>query len=1371
MNEKTGMKKSGVLLTLLGIAVVVAVAFLLFLYNNSDSNSLKSIMERYTEEYKLKYKDLDTIYVSTLKDAGYDLGLEENCLNSSYVIVHVDDKGKYSFELVKVCSNDEIIIILKGDARIKLEFGTKYVELGATATLDGSDISSLIKIIDNINYNKLGSYAVTYTVTKNGKETKATRNVEIVDTTAPSLVLKGSREISVVVGTKFKDPGYQAIDKYDGNLTEKVTVEGNVNTNKVGSYTLTYSVSDSSGNSTSVKRTVRVVEPTNPTLSLNGFSVEYVNYPAIYIEKGYQAFDQLDGNITSKVVVTGNVNSAVLGTYNITYKVTNSYNKTTTVNRTVIVRDITKPVITLSGTGAIILNLGDTYVEPGYGATDNYDGDLTSQVQVTTDLNTNATGIYFITYSVSDSSGNTATEQRKVTVVDTIAPVITLIGNDVVLVEVFGEYEELGATVTDNYDQGLSVRITGTVNTSIPGTYTIYYNATDLSGNAAVEVTRTVIVQDTTAPVITVVPEVVNLYEGDSYNLMTGVIAVDNYDGDITDQVIITGSIDFDTAGIYTVKYNVKDSFNNNAIEVIRTINVYDKNTPFITLNGEAIIYLEVLTEYIELGAIVTDAVDNDLTVTISGVVDTDTLGEYIVKYNATNSLGRPAPEVERKVIVQDTTPPEITVDEDLIVIDEGTPFDVMNGVEASDNYDGVITIGIIVVETPTFNYNVPGTYYITYNIADSSGNAATEATRSIIVRDITAPVIELNGESTIYIEIDEIYNELGATVTDNVDTNLVVTISGDVDTSAVGTYYVYYNSVDSSGNVATEVVRTVIVQNTIFPEIRIEEETVTIDEGTPYNIMEGVSASDERDGDITSLIVPSSEPEFDYNTPGTYIVKYNVTNSKGNEAPEVTRTIIVKDTTAPVINLVGETVIYLEVGSVFTDPGAVVVDNVDRDLEVTVTGLVDPLMVDIYYLYYNATDSSGNAAIEVTRTIHVVDKTALRGVTAIADSKEEIDYTEGSWEAFLAARVIADAMPENTQIEINAKTNALIEAISLLEIKVTVIDKSLLNAVKSAASAKVEANYTENSWDAFQLALNEAIILPETTQIEIDAKTAAIVEAIALLEAKTGVIDKSVLNAVKTAIEAKVESDYISNSWEAFQIAVAEGLAMPEATQIEIDAKTVTLVEAISLLVANQNIIDKALLNAAKLAALAKIETDYTPESWTLFIDAKTEAFALPETTQVEVNNKTRAITDAIDLLVALNKTNLNAAKTEAKAKKENAYSATSWSAFITALNTALAMPEVTQANIDAKTDAIKVAIELLVMLDKTELKAVKNDALSKNEADYVPASWLLFREELEKALAMPQTEQSEIDAKVAAIKEAIELLEPIEDDTEEEN
>ena len=173
-----------------------------------------------------------------------------------------------------------------------------------------------------------------------------------------------------------------------------------------------------------------------------------------------------------------------------------------TVNLITGTPDTTAPVITLNGASTINLEVGDTYNELGATATDNIDGNLTSSIVITGTVDTNVAGTYTRNYNVSDAAGNAATQVTRTVIVtqpaDTTAPVITLNGAPTINLEVGDTYNELGATAIDNIDGDLtsSIVITGTVNTSVAGTYTRNYNVSDAAGNAATQVTRTVIVTE-----------------------------------------------------------------------------------------------------------------------------------------------------------------------------------------------------------------------------------------------------------------------------------------------------------------------------------------------------------------------------------------------------------------------------------------------------------------------------------------------------------------------------------------------------------------------------------------------------------------------------------------------------------------------------------------------------------------------------------------------------------------------------------------------------------------------------------------------------------------------------------------------------------
>ena len=150
------------------------------------------------------------------------------------------------------------------------------------------------------------------------------------------------------------------------------------------------------------------------------------------------------------------------------------------------------PYITLNGSAAVDHEQATSYVDTGATATDVVDGSVT--VIMTGSVDSDVAGVYSLSYSATDSEGNVSRVlTRTVTVADTIAPVITLVGDAAVEVELGSTYTDSGASAADTVDGSVDVVTTGSVDTAAAGTYTLTYTATDTAGNEASQ-TRTVTV-------------------------------------------------------------------------------------------------------------------------------------------------------------------------------------------------------------------------------------------------------------------------------------------------------------------------------------------------------------------------------------------------------------------------------------------------------------------------------------------------------------------------------------------------------------------------------------------------------------------------------------------------------------------------------------------------------------------------------------------------------------------------------------------------------------------------------------------------------------------------------------------------------------
>ncbi|WP_156490569.1 DUF5011 domain-containing protein, partial [Oleiphilus sp. HI0086] len=412
---------------------------------------------------------------------------------------------------------------------------------------------------------------------------------------------------------------------------------------------------------------------TDPVITLIGDSFVSVDIDSIYTDAGASASDNIDGDISSNIIPSGFVDTSTPGSYTLNYDVSDAAgNAAATVSRTVNVSDSSGPTITLIGGDTIEHQQGTIFNDPGASAFDAVDGDVSSNISITGFVNASVAGSYALTYNVSDSQGNPATPvTRTVNVADSLPPVITLIGDNPLHVELNGSFTELGATASDSVDGDLSsaIIISGdAVNTSIAGTYITRYNVSDNTGNSAIEVTRTVLVSDTTIPVISLLgSNPMSIALGSIFS-DPGATASDNIDGNISTSIIPSGSVDPTTLGSYTLSYDVSDSAGNAALTVTRVVNVEDNSAPLISLLGDNPMDISLGGSYNEAGATATDNVDGDLTssIAINGSVDTDTPGTYTISYSVSDSEGNVGNATRQVNVIDntssDTVPPVISL-------------------------------------------------------------------------------------------------------------------------------------------------------------------------------------------------------------------------------------------------------------------------------------------------------------------------------------------------------------------------------------------------------------------------------------------------------------------------------------------------------------------------------------------------------------------------------------------------------------------------------------------------------------------------------------------------------------------------------------
>ena len=169
--------------------------------------------------------------------------------------------------LITWSGRESYFIDLDGEDLIMIYKDSEYVDPGYSARNDkGVDFTDKVVVSDDVNTSVVGDYKVIYTL----GDTKVVRYVSVIEKPigATSIYLSGEMTMYLRVGDEYKEPGYTVIDSIDSNLTDKVIVKNDVDTSKEGIYRITYMVTNSTGVSTQVSRTV-IVMGSNISISLD----------------------------------------------------------------------------------------------------------------------------------------------------------------------------------------------------------------------------------------------------------------------------------------------------------------------------------------------------------------------------------------------------------------------------------------------------------------------------------------------------------------------------------------------------------------------------------------------------------------------------------------------------------------------------------------------------------------------------------------------------------------------------------------------------------------------------------------------------------------------------------------------------------------------------------------------------------------------------------------------------------------------------------------------------------------------------------------------------------------------------------------------
>lgn len=369
-----------------------------------------------------------------------------------------------------------------------------------------------------------GSYTTTYGILTNP------------DTTPPVISLLGSPSVTIERTSVYTDAGATASDNIDGNISSNVVLSGTVTASSVGTYLLSYNVSDIAGNEASpVTRTVLVQDTIPPTATVSYSTTTPTNADVVATLMPSEPVTFLN-TMGMATTTTGTATTSFAQNGDFTFLFADVANNTGSTTATVGNIDKTAPTLTgfsLNGSvNDLAVNIASTSVAISLTAseavnwlsikienqTDTSLYKLFQSGETCTDWSTSCEkvwtgtlshgvlvdGTYRIRIHARDDAGNeTDSYLGKVIIVDTTAPVITMGGNSIVAQDFGVAYTDAGATANDARDGVVAVTVSGTVDVNTEGDYVIVYRAEDALHTVSTA-TRTVHVRKVPVTSVTV---------------------------------------------------------------------------------------------------------------------------------------------------------------------------------------------------------------------------------------------------------------------------------------------------------------------------------------------------------------------------------------------------------------------------------------------------------------------------------------------------------------------------------------------------------------------------------------------------------------------------------------------------------------------------------------------------------------------------------------------------------------------------------------------------------------------------------------------------------------------------------------------------
>lgn len=157
-------------------------------------------------------------------------------------------------------NNDVYTFELVGPSEINVSLNDSYVDIGYIARdEENNNIANLVNVSGNVDTTKVGTYKVVFVLTINDKNVTLERKVNVVKTDQLlTLMLNGSKNVTVRSNDVYEEEGYSAADSVEGDLNDIVQIANYIDYSTPGTYTIVYYVTNSKNITKAVYRTVNI---------------------------------------------------------------------------------------------------------------------------------------------------------------------------------------------------------------------------------------------------------------------------------------------------------------------------------------------------------------------------------------------------------------------------------------------------------------------------------------------------------------------------------------------------------------------------------------------------------------------------------------------------------------------------------------------------------------------------------------------------------------------------------------------------------------------------------------------------------------------------------------------------------------------------------------------------------------------------------------------------------------------------------------------------------------------------------------------------------------------------------------------------------